>query len=157
MSCLAFEAPDIDAQILRAMHEFLADHGAAAVAGVSRATVVVFSARGPEVEARVVETHARLKPTFLAQGLMFGEFYPSCDKPGLHNPAFRPLRSPWPLLVIRPMVEADLDFLLDQVPFVESYLAAQGPRGMLRLAQLLEEKGTHLGPARVAAFKSLLR
>jgi hypothetical protein len=42
---------------------------------------------------------------------MIGDFLPGHEGPGLHNPSFRPLDSPWPLLGIRTMVEADILFL----------------------------------------------
>jgi hypothetical protein len=42
---------------------------------------------------------------------MLGEFHPTNLSPGLRNAAFRPLRSSTPLLVIRHMVESDIDFL----------------------------------------------
>ena len=53
----------------------------------------------------------KMKPTFVKEGLMLGEFHPLSQSPGLRNDAFRPLRSPIPLLVIRHMVESDIDFL----------------------------------------------
>ena len=43
---------------------------------------------------------------------MLGEFHNRTESPGLHNPNFRPLRSPIPLLAIRYMVEVDLPFLV---------------------------------------------
>jgi hypothetical protein len=53
----------------------------------------------------------KLKPVFVDSGLMIGEFHGRTQTGGLHNPNFRPLRSPIPLLAIRFMVEADLAFL----------------------------------------------
>jgi hypothetical protein len=138
------------------MQHFLDDHAAVAKAGFSRALVVVFPKQGAATEACVAEAHARLKPHHLARGLMLGEFFPSCDKRGLHNQDFRPLRSPWPLLVIRPMVEADIEFLWDEDRFAEAYLTVHGERGRLRLAQLLVDRESDLGPARVEALKRLL-
>ncbi len=52
-----------------------------------------------------------MKPSFVKEGLMLGEFHPLNGLPGLRNDDFRPLRSPIPLLVIRHMVESDIDFL----------------------------------------------
>jgi hypothetical protein len=57
----------------------------------------------------------KLKPTFVKQGLMLGEFHPLSPTPGLRNQSFRPLRSPIPLLAIRHMVESDVDFLMAPV------------------------------------------
>lgn len=121
-----------------------------------RAIVAVFPHRDVETYEFIVATHARLKPTFLANRLMLGEFYPTCDKPGLHNPSFRPLRSPWPLLVIRPMLEADIVFLVDRDAFVEAYLAAHGERGAERLRQLLRDQPALITEARLPSIRRLL-
>jgi hypothetical protein len=70
----------------------------------------------------------KLKPSFVELGLMLGEFHKRTESPGLHNPNFRPLRSPIPLLAIRFMVESDLPFLIDTenphlcIQFLEAYL-----------------------------------
>lgn len=70
----------------------------------------------------------KLKPFFVESGLMIGEFHKRNETPGLHNPNFRPLRSPIPLLAIRFMVEADLPFLLSpadprlRIRYLEAYL-----------------------------------
>ncbi len=53
----------------------------------------------------------KLKPFFVESGLMLGEFHQWNESPGLHNPDFRPLRSPVPMLAIRFMADADLPFL----------------------------------------------
>ncbi len=55
--------------------------------------------------------HKQLKPLFVDSGVMLGEFHNRTESPGLHNLNFRPLHSPVPMLVIRPMTEADLPFL----------------------------------------------
>ncbi|GIG69244.1 DUF6875 domain-containing protein [Phytomonospora endophytica] len=54
-----------------------------------------------------------LKDEFVADGLMVGQFHPRCDEPGLWNHAYRPLRSPVPLLAIRQMRDVDLPFLTE--------------------------------------------
>ncbi|MBE9179856.1 hypothetical protein IQ268_14895 [Oculatella sp. LEGE 06141] len=53
----------------------------------------------------------KLKPFFVESGLMLGEFHERNEGEGLHNPNFRPLRSPIPMLAIRFMAESDLPFL----------------------------------------------
>ncbi|MBD2409688.1 hypothetical protein FACHB389_24020 [Nostoc calcicola FACHB-389] len=69
----------------------------------------------------------KLKPLFVESGLMLGEFHKRNESPGLHNPNFRPLRSPIPLLAIRFMVEADLPFLVSpsdphlRIRYLEAY------------------------------------
>ncbi|HXV92955.1 MAG TPA: hypothetical protein VD813_06635 [Pseudonocardia sp.] len=60
----------------------------------------------------VDEVQRALRTYFVADGLMVGEFHDGPpDKGGLWNPAWRPLRSPVPLLAIRHMVASDLPFL----------------------------------------------
>lgn len=145
--CDSLTAHDADATILTLKRGFLALQAEAP--SQFRAIVTVFPQRGPHVEDFIVGTHARLKPQFLARQLMLGEFYPSCDKPGLRNPDFRPLRSPWPLLVIRPMVEADIEFLLDEDRFIDAYLNAFGERGAERLSLVLREKTCAVPQARL--------
>jgi hypothetical protein len=71
----------------------------------------------------------KLKPLFVESGLMLGEFHKHNQSSGLHNPNFRPLRSPIPLLAIRFMVESDLPFLQNpddepclRIKYLEAYL-----------------------------------
>ncbi|MBE9033652.1 DUF6875 domain-containing protein [aff. Roholtiella sp. LEGE 12411] len=70
----------------------------------------------------------KLKPLFVESGLMIGEFHKRNESSGLHNPNFRPLRSPVPLLAIRFMVESDLPFLQSpdsphlRIRYLEAYL-----------------------------------
>ncbi|MBB5668424.1 hypothetical protein GGE68_006684 [Rhizobium leguminosarum] len=40
---------------------------------------------------RIGQLQKRLKPDFIQEGFMIGEFYPGCPEPGLHNRMFRPL------------------------------------------------------------------
>jgi hypothetical protein len=71
-------------------------------------------------------TQARLKPEFVSHGLMIGQFHPRCDEPGLWNDDFRPLRAPYPMLVIRHMVVTDFPFLKHDAQFVQSYMQSFG-------------------------------
>ncbi|HYW06750.1 MAG TPA: hypothetical protein VE913_07330, partial [Longimicrobium sp.] len=71
----------------------------------------------------------RLKPEYVPHGIMIGEFHPGPpDKAALRNPAFRPLRSPLPLLSIRHMVPTDFAFLRDRADFMAAYLALHGDK-----------------------------
>ncbi|RFU37602.1 hypothetical protein DZF91_32040 [Actinomadura logoneensis] len=78
-----------------------------------RALLVVFPEVGEDDWGRVIEgAQRRLKPSFVRHGLMVGEFHPGPPAAaGIRNPAFRPLRSPLPMLAVRPMVRSDLPFL----------------------------------------------
>lgn len=52
-----------------------------------------------------------MKPKFVAEGLMVGEFHKLNNACGLHNDNFFPLRTPHPCLAIRNMVPSDIVFL----------------------------------------------
>ena len=57
------------------------------------------------------DLQAQLKPDFIRQELMIGQFYPGCDEPGVRNSSFRPLRSPCPLMAIRKITSGDIVFM----------------------------------------------
>jgi hypothetical protein len=87
-----------------------------------------------EAPAVIDTTQRKLKPTFVKEGLMLGEFHPLGLTPGVRNPSFRPLRSPVPLLIVRHMVEADINFLTRPVDSasvrmqsLQAYLQFLGP------------------------------
>lgn len=76
----------------------------------------------------IEDAHNRLKLHFVERGLMLGEFHKFHGAHGVHNPDFRPLKSPVPMLVIRHMVKEDHMFLDRdcyesglRTKFVESY------------------------------------
>jgi hypothetical protein len=97
---------------------------------VYKAILLVF----PDVEAEeapelIDGVQQKLKPFFVEEGLMLGEFHSYNQSPGLHNPDFRPLRSPVPMLAIRFMAESDLPFLSRandapavRIRYLEAYL-----------------------------------
>ncbi|MBW4469550.1 MAG: hypothetical protein KME45_04000 [Stenomitos rutilans HA7619-LM2] len=77
-----------------------------------KAIMLVFPDVSPEQAPELIDAvQQKLKPFFVEQGLMIGEFHQQNETPGLHNPHFRPLRSPIPMLAIRFMAESDLPFL----------------------------------------------
>nr|WP_206756504.1 hypothetical protein [Pseudanabaena sp. FACHB-2040] len=79
---------------------------------VYKAIMLIFPDLEKEEEASLIdEIQQRLKPFFVEEGLMIGEFHEWNQTPGLHNAQFRPLQSPLPMLAIRFMVESDLPFL----------------------------------------------
>jgi hypothetical protein len=89
----------------------------------------------------------RLKPEFVREGLMLGEFHPLSRSPGMRNPSFRPLRSPIPLLVIRHMVESDIEFLgrtIDPAPLraesLRAFLKFLGPSLSIATRKVAEEQ-----------------
>jgi hypothetical protein len=92
----------------------------------------------PDVQAHeaadlIDATKEELKAAFVEQGLMLGEFHSKNPSPGLHNPAFTPLRSSIPMLAIRRMVTTDYVFLnradydaATRLRYLERYLGAAG-------------------------------
>lgn len=67
------------------------------------------------------ELQHKAKDEFVANGLMLGQFHPTCPEPGLWSRTFRPLRSPVPLLAVRQLLVFDLPFL-DSEPHLAKYL-----------------------------------
>jgi hypothetical protein len=120
---------EADAVIARFRHAFLAMEPASGPESLEKAVLIILpDVSEADAPAMVDETHRRLKAQFVASGLMIGKFHPASGQGGLHNPGFRPLRSPVPLLAIRHMVGSDLPFLNrpddplpDRVKFLESY------------------------------------
>jgi hypothetical protein len=89
---------------------------------------------GDEATDIIDPPQREMKPSFVKEGLMLGEFHPISRSPGLRNPGFRPLRSPLPMLVIRHMVESDIDFLSRpfdppaiRIQSLKAYLQFLGP------------------------------
>jgi hypothetical protein len=91
--------------------------------------------------ARLIDgPQAALKHSFVEQGLMIGQFHNRPpDSPGLWNPAFRPLVSDIPMLVIRNMVSSDLPFLTSAPEFLSAYQQRFGDRLTARQRQMITE------------------
>lgn len=91
--------------------------------------------------------HQALKSEITAQGLMIGQFYPGCLEPGLHNPDYRPLEAPHPLLAIRPMQLTDLMFLFSRSEHLEAYIRKFGVASRSELAARVAASGIPKLPA----------
>jgi len=79
---------------------------------IFRSLMFVFPDISAQDAPRLIDqVKEKLKPIFVDDGLMLGEFHENNSMPGLHNENFHPLRSPVPMLVIRHMVPSDLVFL----------------------------------------------
>lgn len=96
---------------------------------LNKAILLLFPDISHEDAPQLIDSvQKQLKPLFVDSGLMLGEFHKRNQTPGLHNPHFRPLRSPIPMLAIRFMVESDLPFLQSaddlktRVRYLEAYL-----------------------------------
>jgi hypothetical protein len=98
------------------------------------ATLILFPDVSSEEAPDLIDrTKEELKHSFVQQGLMLGEFHGRNESQGLHNPNFRPLRSPIPMLAIRRMVSSDFIFLnrseydrATRLRYLEAYLVAPG-------------------------------
>lgn len=120
---------EIDTVIAQFRQVFLAMEPVSGAESLEKAILIVLpDVSAEDAPAMVDETHRRLKAEFVDSGLMIGKFHPASEQGGLHNPGFRPLRSPVPLLAIRYMVGSDLPFLNrpddpapDRVAFLASY------------------------------------
>lgn len=96
--------------------------------------LILFPDLAPGTAPRIIDVvQAALKPEFVTQGLMIGQFYDSCDQPGLWNQNFRPLCSSVPLLAIRHMVRTDAAFLTNDALSLAAYLQRFGHDVPIRL------------------------
>lgn len=102
----------------------------------------------------------KLKPFFVETGLMLGEFHQLNETPGLHNPDFRPLRSPIPMLAIRFMAESDLPFLQRvtdepelRIRYLEAYLQRLGT--IIKDPRKLEEARKSLLKAQLESLETV--
>lgn len=100
---------------------------------INKTILIVFPNLGADAATLIDHAQRELKPSFVDLGLMLGEFHSKNESPGLRNPAFRPLRSPVPMLAIRSMVETDLPFLRRHIDepgvraaYLRSYLRRLG-------------------------------
>lgn len=105
--------PEIEEAVSTFRDHFTAQEQADGKIDIFGSIVMIFADVAVEDAETVIDgPQRRLKPSFVERGLMIGEFHQVNHSPGLRNPGFRPLRSPIPLLVIRHMVESDIDFLI---------------------------------------------
>jgi hypothetical protein len=105
-----------------------------------KAILILLPDLPPDRAPVIVDTvHAAKKPGFVAEGLMLGQFYSTCDRPGVRNNRFRPLQSTVPLLTIRHMVASDGAFLCDEARFLRAYVAHFGDAVPSRLQGTIDE------------------
>lgn len=128
------DASQIEDLVMRYRDSFLEMEPQQGNLAFYKSLMLVFPDVSDEEAFTVVDgIQQRLKPFFVKEGLMIGEFHKGNQSPGLHNPDFRPLRSPIPMLAIRFMAESDLPFLdriTDQpevrIQYLEAYLKRLG-------------------------------
>jgi hypothetical protein len=110
------EGPTKRRQAMAAARQFLTRYGQLEPRQgkfeVYKAVLLIFPNCPIEHAHDVIDkVQAELKPEFIKQGLMLGEFHLRNNASGLRNPAFFPLRTPTPCLAIRRIVPSDLVFL----------------------------------------------
>lgn len=107
-----------------------------------KALIALFPGLDPDIAPSLIDAvHIFLKRGVIRGGKMIGQFYPSNTEHGIHNPAFRPLQSPAPLLVIRRMQLTDLHFLTAVPEFVQAWCDHFGISTREELESRLEKAG----------------
>ncbi len=110
---------------------------------VYRSIVIVFPRLPTDTGPALIErVQKKLKPAFVEQDLMIGEFYPDCSAPGIHNADFRPLRTPVTCIGIRRITLFDAPFMLDDARCLASYQERFGESGRTRIQKLLTARQT---------------
>jgi len=105
-------AEDLDPLLLDAIHTFKALEPTSGPKVSFKAMILIFpDMELSEIPEMIDGTQKRLKPNFVEEGLMLGEFHLHNNATGLHNDHFYPLRTPYPCLAIRHMVPSDVVFL----------------------------------------------
>ncbi|MGH2516744.1 MAG: DUF6875 domain-containing protein [Ktedonobacterales bacterium] len=108
--------------------------------------LIAFPDLRAEDAPRIIEgAQARLKPSFVSEGLMVGQFHATCAEPGLWNEDFRPLRTPVPLLAIRHMVPSDFPFLRREPHLLRAYLRFMGANVPPKLRDAVEAAANGFG------------
>ncbi|PZO01908.1 MAG: hypothetical protein DCF30_06390 [Hyphomicrobiales bacterium] len=99
-----------------------------------RTVIIGFPAcTGEDGIAMLRRVQDRHKFYSLSRNRMIGLMHAQSDAPGLWNPDFRPLRSPYPILAIRHMVEHDAPFAARHPLLLLPYLARFPLAGLKRL------------------------
>lgn len=99
-----------------------------------RTVIIGFpSCDGDDGIAMLRRVQDRHKFYSLSRNRMIGLMHAQSEAPGLWNPDFRPLRSPFPVLAIRHMVEHDAPFAARHPLLLLPYLARFPVAGMKRL------------------------
>jgi hypothetical protein len=137
---------DLEGTVLALLGRFLDSEPREGPLAQLKTILTIVPDRSADAAAEMVErVQKRLQPTFVAKGLMLGQFYPTCGAGGLHNPEFRPLRAPVPLLGMRCMVPTDLPFLRDDARYMTVYLRLFGDRIPPPLRPMAHEAMKQLG------------
>lgn len=136
--CHVFDAdprPTMHEVMLEAMHDFESRPPQLGNKVGLKAMLVLF----PSLEGLWIDAvQEELSLTFAERHLMIGEFHAECDKRGLHNQEFCPLRSPVPLLAVRNMMLTDLAFLKESDDKLSHYLHLFGDAALNAISAYLK-------------------
>lgn len=103
-----------------------------------RSVIVAFPhCANPAGIASLAAVQKSLRRLSFATARMIGVFHQDADAPGLWNPAFRPLRSPIPLIAIRALVKNDAAFVMRHPLLAPAYLRRFPLAGSKRLIAAL--------------------
>ena len=69
----------------------------------------------------IQRVQTELKPHFIKDNTMIGQFFDGCDVQGIHNKAFKPFDAPVPTLAIRTLMPQDLVFVTDTAENMRLY------------------------------------
>jgi len=122
--------------------------------------VISFTDKEPdpdELRHWMIGIHATAKPHFLSKGLMLGEFFPDHLATGLRSDAFNPLRSPFPLFVIRAMVPLDITFLANRREYADAYFAKFAQDSAKNIREILKISPKRLARSRLRSLLQCLR
>ena len=105
-----------------------------------RSIVIGFpNCAGPEGVAMLECIYKRHKYFTLARLQMIAFFHADCETPGLWNPEFKPMRSPFPVIGARYLVEQDAVFAAKYKLMVPTYLMRFGIPGARKLIAAREQ------------------
>jgi hypothetical protein len=125
------DAPRIHTQLLELFEQF-DEIPHPRKAETYRAILVGFpNCNEPEGLAALAKAQKSLRLLSFRRARMIGLFHPEADEPGLWNPAFRPLRSPIPVIALRSLVVEDAAFVMRHPLLAPAYLLnfpLAGPR-----------------------------
>lgn len=112
-----------------------------------KALIAVFPGAKDESASTLVQAlQIFMKLEIISRGMMIGQFYSSCAEPGLHNLDFRPLQSPYPLLVFRYMQLTDLPFLVEKPEYIAQYCAKFNISSLSHLEKRISGHGVSVLP-----------
>jgi tryptophan 2,3-dioxygenase len=74
-------------------------------------TNILFPELKGDAESIVHDVHSQTKSSLMRRGVMIAAFFPNYDKPAIYNENFKLYKSPFPVIVVRPMALHDIMFL----------------------------------------------